>query len=127
MKPRTFFALHSVIRRAVPRAFKASCLAGAALMTCACATGPHANPADPLEPFNRQVSRFNTTVDDAVLRPAGTAHRQILPSPVRTGVNNFFSNISDVWSFANSVAQLKLQASAETFMRVNVNTLFGLG
>jgi phospholipid-binding lipoprotein MlaA len=42
-------------------------------------------------------------------------------------VNNFFSNLSDVWSFANSVAQLKLQDSAQTFMRVNVNTFFGLG
>jgi phospholipid-binding lipoprotein MlaA len=46
---------------------------------------------------------------------------------VRTGVTNFFGNLGDVWSFANSVAQLKLQNSAETFMRVNVNTFFGLG
>jgi phospholipid-binding lipoprotein MlaA len=46
---------------------------------------------------------------------------------VRTGVSNFFGNLGDVWSFANSVAQLKLQNSAETFMRVNVNTFFGLG
>jgi phospholipid-binding lipoprotein MlaA len=46
---------------------------------------------------------------------------------VRTGVNNFFGNLGDVWSFANSVAQLKLQNSAETFMRLNVNTFFGLG
>lgn len=46
---------------------------------------------------------------------------------MRTGVNNFFGNLSDVWSFVNSVLQLKLQNSAETFMRVNVNTVFGLG
>lgn len=46
---------------------------------------------------------------------------------VRTGVNNFFGNIGDVWSLANNVAQLKLQNSAETFMRLNVNTFFGLG
>ncbi len=46
---------------------------------------------------------------------------------MRTGVNNFFGNLGDVWSFVNSVLQLKLQHSAETFMRVNVNTFFGLG
>ena len=94
---------------------------------CACATGPHANPADPLEPFNRKVSNFNQTVDDAVLRPVATAYRDTLPLLVRTGVSNVFGNMADVWSFANSVLQLRLQSSAETFMRVNVNTFFGLG
>ena len=101
--------------------------AGALLALAAgCATGPGANPADPFEPFNRGVSRFNDAVDDAVLVPAATAYQNALPSMVRTGVNNFFSNIGDVWNLANNVAQLKLQNSAETFMRLNVNTIFGL-
>lgn len=129
MKPRPLSALPLAISKAVSRAFPLSLLAATALLA-GCATGPAAtppNPSDPLEPMNRQVSRFNETVDDAVLRPAARAYRQVLPSPVRTGVNNFFGNLSDVWSFANSVMQLKLQVSAETFMRVNVNTLFGLG
>ncbi|RZL63250.1 MAG: VacJ family lipoprotein [Variovorax sp.] len=104
-------------------------VAGAALagLLTGCATGPGANPADPLEPFNRGVSRFNDTVDDAVLVPVATAYRQALPSLVRTGVNNFFGNLGEIWNFANSAAQLKLQHSAETFMRFNVNTFFGLG
>lgn len=102
---------------------------GAALVALltGCATGPGANPADPLEPFNRGVTRFNDTVDDAVLVPVATAYRRALPSPVRTGVNNFFGNLGEIWNFANSVAQLKLQNSAESFMRFNVNTFFGLG
>ncbi len=104
-------------------------IAAAAVLAVAtgCATGPNSNPADPLEPLNRGVSRFNDGVDDAVLIPVATAYRKVLPSPVRTGVNNFFGNLGDVWSFANSVMQLRLQNSAETFMRVNVNTFFGLG
>jgi len=97
-----------------------------ALLT-GCAAGPYPNAADPFEGFNRGVSRFNDTVDDAVLVPVATAYRQVLPSPVRTGVNNFFNNLGDVWNFANSVLQLKAQHSAETFMRLNVNTFFGLG
>ncbi len=92
-----------------------------------CATGPGANPADPLEPFNRGVTKFNDVVDENVLVPVATAYRRALPSPVRTGVNNFFSNLGEVWNFANSVAQLKPQASVESLMRFNVNTFFGLG
>jgi len=126
MKPRSNSHLPSAVRGAVSVLRRIGAIALLALAT-GCATGPNAIPADPFEPFNRGVSRFNDTVDDAVLRPAATAYRQVLPSPVRTGVNNFFGNLSDVWSFANSVLQLKLQNSAETFMRVNVNTVFGLG
>lgn len=92
-----------------------------------CATGPGANPADPFEKFNRSVFRFNDGIDEAVLRPVATAYRDNLPLTVRTGVNNFFGNLGDVWNFANSVLQLRLQASAENFMRFNVNTVFGLG
>jgi phospholipid-binding lipoprotein MlaA len=92
-----------------------------------CASGPRANPADPFEPFNRGVFRFNDGVDEAILRPVATAYRDNLPLLVRSGVNNFFGNLGDVWNFTNSVLQLRLQASAENFMRFNVNTLFGLG
>ena len=100
---------------------------GLLALATGCATGPRPNAADPFEPFNRGVSRFNDTVDEAVLIPVATAYRRVLPSPVRTGVNNFFNNVGDVWNFANNLAQLKAQNSAETFMRLNVNTIFGLG
>ncbi|MGA0570192.1 MlaA family lipoprotein [Variovorax sp. VNK109] len=97
------------------------------LLATGCATGPNPHPGDPFEPFNRGVARFNDVVDDAVVKPVATAYRNVTPQPVRTGVTNFFGNLGDVWSFVNNVLQLKGQASAETFMRVNVNTLFGLG
>jgi phospholipid-binding lipoprotein MlaA len=96
------------------------------LMT-GCATGPSANPADPFERVNRGIYGFNDGVDRAVIRPVATAYRDAVPSLVRAGVNNFFGNLSDVWSLANNVMQLKVQNSAETFMRLNVNTFFGLG
>ncbi len=82
---------------------------------------------DPFEPFNRGVYRFNDGVDRAVLRPVATVYRDAVPSLVRQGVSNFFGNLGDVWNLANNVMQLKLQNSAETFMRLNVNTFFGLG
>lgn len=90
-----------------------------------CATGPNANPVDPLEPFNRSVFNFNDGVDRAILKPVATAYRDVTPSPVRTGVSNFFGNISDVWSVVNNVLQLKPKEALETGMRVAFNTIFG--
>jgi phospholipid-binding lipoprotein MlaA len=97
------------------------------LVIAGCATGPNANPRDPFEPFNRGVMRFNEGVDAALLKPVATAYREGVPPLVRTGVSNFFGNLSDVWSAVNSLLQLKIQNAAENFMRVNVNTFFGLG
>lgn len=106
-------------------------MAAAALVMAAllsgCASGPNANPADPLEPFNRNVTGFNDTVDSMVLKPVATVYRDATPDLVRTGVNNFFENLRDAWSAVNATLQLKPQAAAENFLRVGVNTAFGLG
>ena len=90
-----------------------------------CATGPNANPSDPMEPLNRAVFNFNDGVDRAVLKPVATVYDQITPSPVKTGVRNFFGNISDVWSVVNNLLQFKLKESLETLTRVGVNSTFG--
>ncbi len=90
-----------------------------------CATGPNANPADPMEPLNRAVFNFNDGLDRALLQPVATAYDQVTPSPVKTGVRNFFGNIADVWSVVNNLLQGKLKESLETFMRVSVNSTFG--
>jgi phospholipid-binding lipoprotein MlaA len=92
-----------------------------------CATGPNANPADPLEPLNRTVFQFNDGLDRAVIKPVATAYQNVTPALVRTGVTNFFGNISDVWSVVNNVLQAKPQAAIESFFRVTTNTLWGLG
>jgi phospholipid-binding lipoprotein MlaA len=97
------------------------------LVLAGCATGPNANPADPLEPFNRGVAGFNEGVDKALIKPVATAYRNVTPSPVRTGVNNFFNNLEDMWSTVNAIFQLRPQAAAENTMRVAVNTVLGLG
>lgn len=92
-----------------------------------CATGPNAHPNDPFEPFNRSVFNFNDGVDRAIIKPVAIAYRDITPAPVRTGVTSFFGNISDIWSFVNNVLQAKPEAAADSFFRVTVNTLWGVG
>lgn len=101
-------------------------LATAALVGLAgCATGPNANPRDPLEPYNRSMSDFNEGVDLVILKPTATLYRENVPSLVRTGVSNFFGNVGDLWSAVNSALQLKGQNAAENWMRFSFNTVFG--
>ncbi len=102
-------------------------LALLAALVSGCATGPGATDRDPLEPLNRNVAQFNDAVDAGFLKPVATAYRQVTPAMVRTGVSNFFGNMSDAWSFVNSALQFKFRDAAENFMRLNVNTFFGLG
>jgi phospholipid-binding lipoprotein MlaA len=92
-----------------------------------CATGPNANPADPLEPLNRATFSFNDGLDRAVVKPVATVYKEITPSPVRTGVTNFFGNISDVWSVVNNLLQFKPEQAGDSLARVALNTSFGLG
>lgn len=99
----------------------------ALLALTGCATGPNANPMDPLEPFNRGVYHLNDAIDRAVIKPVATAYRDVLPSPIRTGVNNFFSNLQDAWSAVNSALQLKGEAAGNNLVRFGVNTFLGLG
>lgn len=92
-----------------------------------CATVTNPDPRDPWESMNRSVYKFNDALDTAAIQPAAKAYVAVLPSPVRTGIHNFLGNLGDVWSMANSALQLKGQATAETFMRITVNTFLGLG
>jgi phospholipid-binding lipoprotein MlaA len=99
---------------------------GACLLVTGCATGPNANPKDPLEPMNRSVSRFNDALDENVLKPVASGYRDVTPELVQKGVRNVFNNLSDMWSTVNSGLQLKGRDTAESFMRVVVNTVFGV-
>jgi len=98
----------------------------ASLSLTGCATGPNANPKDPLEPMNRSISRFNDSLDENVLKPVATGYRDVTPDLVQKGVRNVFNNLSDAWSTVNNGLQLKGRDTAESFMRVVVNTVFGV-
>lgn len=100
-------------------------LAGLAALA-GCATGPNANPADPLEPLNRATFRVNDTIDRNVAQPVARGYNRVVPQPVRTGVSNFFSNIGDVPVMLNDFAQLRIMDGMSDLMRVAVNSTFGL-
>jgi phospholipid-binding lipoprotein MlaA len=91
-----------------------------------CATGPNPSVKDPFEPMNRGVFTFNEKLDDAVLKPVAIGYRDFTPQLVQTGVGNFFRNIADAFSTVNNGLQLKGRETAESLMRVVVNTVFGI-
>ena len=100
-------------------------LAGLLALT-ACASGPNADPRDPLEPLNRGIYRFNEDVDRALLKPVAQAYVEVAPGPLRTGVNNFFSNLRDGWSAVNGVLQVRPREAVENAMRFGINSTLGL-
>lgn len=80
---------------------------------------------DPFENFNRKVANFNESLDNFALKPVAKAYKKNVPDLVRTGVSNFFFNLSSVWTVVNNVLQGHGQAAAEGVIRVGVNTVFG--
>ena len=97
------------------------------LLATGCATGPNANPADPLEPMNRAVFTVNDKADTYVAQPLAKGYKAVTPEPARIAVTNFFNNFSDVGNFANNLLQGKPVEAVETMMRVAVNTVLGIG
>ena len=55
------------------------------VLSTGCATGPNANPKDPLEPMNRKVASFNDALDDNVLKPAAIGYVTTRRSPCKRG------------------------------------------
>lgn len=105
---------------------KRCCAAIAVLTTLAgCASQATRTPADPLEPLNRAVYRFNDVADRYVAKPVATAYTKVIPQFARTGIRNVFSNVDDVVVTTNDLLQLKFTHAASDAARVMANTLFG--
>ena len=118
------------LARALPRVIAALALAAVA----GCATTPGvdhqdrhtAGPKDPYESVNRKVFAFNDTLDEYALKPIAKAYNAVIPSPIRTGVHNFFGNFSDAWSAVNQLLQGKPVDAGTMVARVLTNTTIGV-
>ena len=84
------------------------------------------NPRDPFEGLNRGIYKFNDGVDHILVKPAAEAYRDLVPAIIRTGIGNFFSNITDVLIALNNLLQGKLTSALSDVGRVVVNTTVGL-
>lgn len=82
--------------------------------------------SDPWERLNRRVYGFNEAVDAAVLKPVARGYQAVVPEFIRTGIDNMFGNLGDVWSTVNLLLQAKPKPALEMGMRVVTNSIFGL-
>ena len=73
---------------------------------------------DPLESWNRRVYHFNYRFDQWVFLPVVDGYRYVTPNLVQTGVHNFFNNLGEIPTLANSVLQLKGKRAMNTTARL---------
>ena len=98
----------------------------ASFLLTAC-TKSTANRRDPYEKFNRTMFAFNQGIDKAVYRPTARVYMMALPSPIRQGIGNAFQNVAEVSVLPNDLLQGKLHYFWHDFLRIFINTTFGLG
>jgi phospholipid-binding lipoprotein MlaA len=83
--------------------------------------------SDPIEGWNRGVYKFNAQFDRYVFLPAVDAYRFVTPEFVRDRIHDFFSNLSEVTTFANAALQLKGETAGRAAVRFVNNVMFGFG
>jgi len=82
--------------------------------------------SDPWESLNRKTFAFNEFLDRNFLKPAAKGYQAITPEPVDTSVTNFFSNLREVPSFVNHLAQARPKDAAADAGRFILNTTVGV-
>ena len=107
-------------------------LPGVILVVLLAACGPAALPpgdsiVDADEAQNRAAHELNLTLDRTILRPVSRSYGGALPRPVRRGVGNFASNLSQPSHVVNNLLQLRLGQATQNTLRFVVNSTVGLG
>lgn len=82
--------------------------------------------ADPLFPWNRAMFHFNDKLYFWALKPLARGYKAVTPDFFRTGVKNFFRNITTPIRLVNCILQGKGNAAAIEFSRFIVNTTIGV-
>ena len=77
------------------------------------------------EKFSRGTLKFNQALDKAIFKPIAKGYR-VLPQPIRTGTNNFVSNLRSLLTFSNNVLQGDLKSAGNTAGRFAINTTVGI-
>jgi phospholipid-binding lipoprotein MlaA len=96
------------------------------IATLASVSGCATTNKDPLEGLNRGIYKFNDVADRYAMKPVAKAYKAIAPSPVRTGISNFFSNLGTLTTVVNDLLQLKFAQAFSDAGRFVINTTFGV-
>ena len=80
---------------------------------------------DCFEKFNRATFAFNQSLDGIVFKPVAGVYRK-LPSPIKSGVSNSLSNLSNLVTIPNNLLQGEFKKAGINTGRFAVNTTLGL-
>ncbi len=81
---------------------------------------------DPWEEMNRATFEFNQTLDESFFEPIAKSYKENIPNPVQNRVSDFSSNVGDVATLGNELAQFEIVSGANTLSRVLINSTIGL-
>jgi phospholipid-binding lipoprotein MlaA len=81
---------------------------------------------DPLQAVNVVSFKAVQAIDTAFVGPVAKAYETAVPSPVRSGVRNFLSNLHEPENFLNFVLQHKIGKAAATLGRFAINSTIGV-
>ena len=81
---------------------------------------------DPLEPFNRLMFGLNDTLYFWIVKPVTETWKAVVPEPARTGVRNFFQNLTTPVRYVNCLLQGKGDSADIELRRFLVNTTEGI-
>jgi phospholipid-binding lipoprotein MlaA len=84
------------------------------------------NVYDPIEPVNRSIYKFNAMFDRAIFLPVTELYEFLTPYFVQDRVTDFFSNLTELGTFANSILQGKFERASRALVRFTVNSTIGL-
>lgn len=80
---------------------------------------------DPYESFNRKVFAFNMAFDKYILKPTAQVYRFGTTQTMRTGVTNFYDNLSETRNILNGALQTNGTKTSNATKRFLANTFWG--
>ncbi len=82
--------------------------------------------SDPLAPWNKAMFVFNDKLYFWVLKPVATGYKTVTPGIVRSGVKNFFYNLTTPIRVVNCMLQGKSERMGAEIGRFMLNTTVGV-
>lgn len=82
--------------------------------------------ADPLAPWNRAMFLFNDKLYFWALKPLARGYRAVMPRPARSGIKNFFHNLTMPIRMVSCILQGKGRAASAELTRFLINSTVGV-
>lgn len=82
--------------------------------------------ADPLQHWNRAMFHFNDKLYFWLLKPVSRGYKAVIPTPVRSGIRNFFHNLTAPIRMVSALLQGKGRAASAELTSFLINSTVGI-